>query len=578
MILQEIDATKYDSSVISTNAYYDSFSAGKWFEYTKVEKISLVISYLGKYEITVYENYIHEGELKTNLIEKTVLGSKESAKWRFDVDNSIKGVVYFELKALDDAAQFYGASYEAEDKAPCINDVRIAINICTYNRDEYLRRNISLLRTAFVDNEQSDLYERLDIFITDNSNSERLLDLESEHVHVTRNNNLGGAGGFSRGLLSIMDKIKSQEKSFSHVIFMDDDIEINPECLLRTYRLLKMLRLEYSDAFIAGAMLRLDDQNILYENGARWNQGKCEFYHRGLDLRCFENVVRAEENVERDYAAWWYTCMPVSVARADNLPLPLFIHEDDVEYSLRNASDIITMNGIAVAHTVSEHRHISTNDYYNLRNMFIVNSVYCPKYSNQDMKRKIRNTLLMAFLRYRYKDMELITKAVEDYIKGPEWLAELDAAKYHKELQNIGYKLVDVSSLIKNSIDGTQNISWKYHGIREWIADGGVTFSKLCQLASLNGYFGFSTKSIHSFYMDVHPVDVYRASNIILYDDQDMKGIVLRRNRLKVFEFLYLWLKSIWLIERYGEAAKKAYRAGLPKLMTIDCWERLFGE
>lgn len=43
-----------------------------------------------------------------------------------------------------------------------------------------------------------------------------------------------------------------------HALLMDDDIVIEPEALVKTYQILTLLKDEYEDAFIGGAMLRLD--------------------------------------------------------------------------------------------------------------------------------------------------------------------------------------------------------------------------------------------------------------------------------------------------------------------------------
>lgn len=112
----------------------------------------------------------------------------------------------------------------------------------------------------------------------------------------------------------------------------------------------------------------------------------------------------------------------MSVVSPDNLPFPVFIHQDDTEYSLRDAKNIITMNGIAIWHEVADHKCILTNVNYNFRNTVIVNSKYCDNYNINTVKKQVRNKLLTALLRYRYKDMYLIAQAVEDFYKGSEWL------------------------------------------------------------------------------------------------------------------------------------------------------------
>ena len=60
---------------------------------------------------------------------------------------------------------------------------------------------------------------------------------------------------------------------------------IEPEAPVKTYQILTLLKDEYEDAFIGGAMLRLDKQAIHVESGASWNGGWLKSLKHDLDLR-----------------------------------------------------------------------------------------------------------------------------------------------------------------------------------------------------------------------------------------------------------------------------------------------------
>ena len=98
---------------------------------------------------------------------------------------------------------------------------------------------------------------------------------------------VGGVGGFTLEALA--------RSGVGHLILMDDDITIEPESLLKTYRLLSILKPEYKDAFIGGAMLQNDKQNIQVESGAFWNGGKLVSLKHGLNMSnladCLYNEV-----------------------------------------------------------------------------------------------------------------------------------------------------------------------------------------------------------------------------------------------------------------------------------------------
>lgn len=67
----------------------------------------------------------------------------------------------------------------------------------------------------------------------------------SEHtITIIHNPNCGGSGGFARGLL------EGVNFGCSHIIFLDDDISLDTNVILKTYSLLKILKPEYYDSFI----------------------------------------------------------------------------------------------------------------------------------------------------------------------------------------------------------------------------------------------------------------------------------------------------------------------------------------
>lgn len=559
----------------STDAYLNAFSIGKWCTYCDLEKVTLQVRLQGTFIVRVFHVDVDRNKFCRRQIAGGRVAAAEGETIKYDIPMQKKGVVYFSLKAVTDGASCSGAFFEGETASA--KAVTIALNICTYRREKDLLRNLELLRTCFLDNKESELYGHLQVFITDNGNTLPIETLQDDQVHVCRNPNVGGAGGFARGLIEI-GQVK-ERKNVTHVIFMDDDVQILPEALLRTYALLRCLKKEYASAFIAGAMLQLDRKYMQHENGAVWNAGKCQFAGRGLDLRRFSNVVRNEMDAERDYAAWWYCCIPAANVRADNLPIPVFIHQDDVEYSLRNAKGIITMNGIAVWHPVAVNKRISSNEYYNLRNMLIVNARYCPGFGRKRLTKTMAVRLMMPLLRFRYKDMYLVYQALADFCRGPEWLRQVDAPSYHQKIIEKGYKLTDVSERLKDiqciKCSDPSEINSMKDIFRRALRQ--KAFGRLLrQIVTLNGWLLPPVRETKAFSMGVHPIDLYRMGSVILYDEESMQGIELRRSFGQVFVFLSLYVRSLWLIFSKYDAGKQKYQAEWSSLHGIEYWRYLY--
>ncbi|MBQ6888486.1 MAG: glycosyltransferase family 2 protein [Lachnospiraceae bacterium] len=548
-----------------TNTYYNSFSVGKWYRYCDVENITLQICYQGKFRLIIYYAYLEENKLEEIIIKETTIESSSKQMESFMLLKKQEGTVYYRLIALEDDSVIYNAFFDGE--VTCEKDIVIALNICTYKREKYLLKNIKLLQDEFLNNADSPLYGHLKVFITDNGST--LEKINDENIFVFENPNLGGAGGFARGLV----EIKERKESFgiTNAIFMDDDVEIEPEGILRTYRMLKILKGAYSKSFIGGAMLRLDMKYVQHENGALWNAGRCIFVNRGLDLRDFKNVVYNELEQDRDYAAWWYCCIPASMIDSNNLPLPIFIHQDDTEFSLRNAEHIITMNGIAIWHLADEHTRLSTNEYYNLRNMIIVNSKYCKEFGIREIKREVFSRMLVALLRYRYDDMKLIYKAVDDFCHGPKFLLESNATKLHDELRELGYSFEDVSESVKDMNEGDKGaiiVNPFIEKEKRW------TLKKVLKLIFIlftaNGWI-LPAKDTEYHHMDVHPAKLFRTGKIVLHNGTG-KGIYVKRALRQVFAFVRLYIKARVKLYREYEQAKSKYCAEWKNLCELQSW------
>ncbi len=584
------------SGYMATGTLFGTLSIGKWHRYTQIDHVGLHIECEGSFDVEIYHAYLSlgvSGDMVSELVSQTEIDDRHN-ELTLDIPFFESGLVYFDITNVSTDSIIYDAYYYTD--TPVINDVRIALNICTYKRFDYLKRNVELIERELPDDD-------LEVFITDNASEIDPGVFGDERIHVYHNRNLGGTGGFAHGLLRILDR-----SGFTHVLFMDDDAEIEPESIRRTYSLLSYLRPQYAEHFIAGAMNRAEERHIQHESGARWNAGKCRFRGRGADLRDMAALVTNEsEHVflqsERltdesiDYSAWWYCCMPICVIRDDNLPVPIFIHEDDVEYSLRNAQGIITMNGICVWHPASMHRRSSSNEYYNLRNMLIVNSKHCPEYGGLRAWVQVMTALTVALLRHRYKDMKLIRRAVIDYLRGPVWLMNVDAEELNEQIRSMGYEFRDVSGDLngkdihihrgisseedpdaKNRTDYDET---EQKGFKILWAEAETLWSRLKligQIVSLNGWLLPHRKYPEAYYMNEHPVNLFRAGRLVLYDDADMRGIVADKEFFRLFEMIGYGVELICRLLFFYRVTARRYRDSWDEMTSREYWDKVLDD
>ncbi len=566
---------------LSSYTYFGALSVGKWKKYTVINNLGLCVWAKGAFKLSIW-HVTSRNHSDFELIFEQYVENHECEEISARVPIYDEGLVYFTLSDVSVDTHISDAYYYTESVAA--SDVCLAVNICTYNREEYLTKNINELKSAFLADAER---INLEVFIVDNASQIPTDRFADKRIHLIHNKNLGGAGGFTRGLCEILrynDSCNEEtgvsdsfNRCFTHVLFMDDDVTIEPESIRRTCALLGYLKDEYKGAFIAGAMLREEQPYIQHENGAIWNAGKCEFIGRGIDLREGSALVNNEEEYDRDYAAWWYCCMPMSTIFWDNLPIPIFVHEDDVEYSLRNAKDIITLNGICVWHPASPHRRQSVNEYYNLRNMFIVNSKYCKEYGESKAIVRVMTMLTVALMRHRYKDMKIIRKAVMDFLAGPEYLMSVDQTALHQTISGMGYKFEDVSHELNNESEATSDLSQR--GFKVLWAEADSVSKRLAligQLITLNGWLLPRKRNTEVHYMNEHLVNLFRTGRLVLYDDADNKGIVADKEFFRLLEMLWyaveLWIR---LLIGYKRAAR-SYNDKWSEMTSLTYWKKAF--
>ena len=300
--------------------------------------------------------------------------------------------------------------------------VDLGIVICTFQREERVIMTLSRLNEVISDEEYG-LKDKVTVYVVDNGRTLKKEFMNYDHVRLMPNKNNGGSGGFTRGM------IEARKDEKTHILLMDDDIELDPNTIYKTFNLISVLNDKHKKAFVLGGMLLPETPNIQYEAGAEYLRQ----FRRGkhmLDLSDVNALIKNDESEPADYGGWWYMCMPVSAA--EELPLPLFIKLDDVEFGLRRMNDHIVMNGIGIWHDSFESKAEPITDYYFLRrNALILYSMYGKK---NGLLAGIRHFMRMAHCIKEEKNDEYLytRRAVNDFLSGAEFIADADQTEIFK--------------------------------------------------------------------------------------------------------------------------------------------------
>ncbi len=560
--LSDACITLSQNSLVSFDTYFNSFSVGKWFKYTKISNVLLKLKVKGngcvrmvykeKQPDQIFTHIMHEHVFNTADIEEITLPFTYERK---------QGMYTFEIMAFEDECQFFEGAYYTDIPKEEVQKIKLGIIICTFRREDFVYKNMRLLEENFVNTADIEAKDILEVYISDNSQSLDKERMSSSFINVYPNKNVGGSGGFTRGLIECL---KRKEKSgVTHALLMDDDVVIQPESIYRTYRILSVLKPEYKNAYIGGAMLRTDRQWYQTEAGGLWNAGALISRKVGLDLRTLDACLYNEFEEKCDFNAWWYCTIPMDVVREDNLPIPIFIRGDDVEYGIRNMRNLILMNGICVWHEPFEYKFSSSLYYYIFRNRLIDNAIHGIPYPKERFLNELKDWLMRELFTYRYKNAQLLLDGANDFLKGIEWLKQQDGEVLNKEIMAKGYKMQYINELevpfdfptYKNTIGQTEG---KKH--------------QLMRKLLLNGMFLKPQGDAIVPTVDPHILYFYRKARVLNYDYMSQKGFVTYRDN-KEFSRLYKEFKKLKKIcgERY-DTVMKEYRDHGRELMQIEFW------
>ena len=311
-------------------------------------------------------------------------------------------------------------------------------------------------------------------------------------------------------------------------------------------------------------MLRLDQQYKQVEAGAVWNGGYLLSLKRDLDLRICEECLYNEVEEYAEFNAWWYCCFPISIVRPDNLPLPIFIRGDDLEYGLRNMKKLILMNGICVWHEPFENKYSSFLEYYIMRNQLIDNSFHCQWYGKKQLNKTMFKHCMQEIMFYRYKNVDLYLQGIKDFLKGPKWLMEQDGEALHKKVMSEGYKGQNLEELPVGFSYPVYERSFRQYNTIIRNIKRNLTFNGLLLPNKGENIVPMSGAKTPQF---------YRKKRVMHYDASARKAFITERSFGLSLKYMFKTIGMLFEISFKLKKAQKAYREEGLKLRTLEFWK-----
>ncbi len=577
--------TLHNGQTLSTDTYYNCLSYATYCQYTNINNMSIAATIQGKATVKAMRVFT-EGNIELNERKKsdfvmgndkttdytTILLSKQvqrqvlattevdcSSPRTVTLDFAIDGfdskeygVIYLEATANADNVVFWGAEYLTQDNN-CHN-VKVGVVICTFKREQYVKQTVSTVGNFLQQN--ADISDNLGIFVIDNGKT--LSQEDVPYATLIPNANLGGSGGFTRGIMEVY----ARKDQYTHFLVMDDDIVFEPEILRKTISLLRYEK-QRGNLSVGAGMLQINQPNCQLEGGTTWDGISFHAKKSNFDLLDINALLANEVPQKVAYSGWWYMCMSVDKVDKHGLPLPLFIKWDDVEYGHRCCTDIAITNGIGVMHEPFDHKYSAHLEYYSLRNGLYTYALHKNKGMMGAYKRLFRLTAYRT-TQQRYYETDLIFRAYNDFLRGAKFLLNCNGEALNTALIKSNYPQYTKEQLEEQGY----NVDQFYPPVK---------VNLLWSALTLNGYLlptdgkKYRVVPVANYNMGQY----YRAKRVVNFNPATQKGFVTvqRRGQLvkTAFRLFGMWFKLFFGYRRAAKSMKKQ----LTRLTSFENWRKL---
>ena len=554
---------------VTTNTYFGRFPASYWQRWTTRTEVRVTAHVTGTGRVSLRASDV-EGEARTVAVADVDGTEDLDLTGRLDrfVDG---GGLWLEFETTDAELVVTDLLWTV---APPARLRPVAVVICTYNRADDCLNTL-----AAIADDPASLHTADAVYVVDQGTDRvdsregfaRVAAALGERLIYITQPNLGGAGGFTRGLFEVTGLAGAEH---ANVIFMDDDVLCEPETVVR---LNAMANSTAEPAIIGGQMLYLLHPDQLHVGAETADLPLLGAGVAAPNALTAENVIDAQQDIRVDagYNGWWTCLIPAEIVAALGLPLPLFFQWDDIEYGFRARAAgfaTITLPGAGVWHADFGWKDWDDwHRYFNLRNAMVTAALHSD-FDGGQVARGLVKQLGRYLISMQYGLAYTLIKAVEDFCQGPDILGDggvAAAAEIRVERARYGETVRHPAATMP--------------GIRA--ADVAVTPSgpppKLKRLVLLKRIVDqLRGRTIK------HPVGIPAAdanwSHVARFEttvvtDASQEGVRIRRRDPETARQLGIrGLKACRMLARDAGRLREEYRAALPTLTSRGNWARLF--
>ena len=564
-------------SAVGTNTYWGRFHATYWQRWTAVGEVEVtaLVSGTGRVRLMASDaNKVWRIVAAEDVHDADALAVRLVAQ----VDRFVDGGGLW-LELTTETAPMTGG-YGRCSGAPPRPPRPTSVVICTHNRVDDCLNTL----TAMADDPDA-CHAVESVVVVDQGNDP----LESRprfagvrerlgvRLRYLRQPNLGGAGGFTRGLFEATAGDPADDRD---VLLMDDDVLLEPEILVR---LTAFAAATTHPTIVGGQMLNLLHPAHLhisaeYAEPETLKVGRAvpgalkESYLLGHDERDLPTVQ--DQRIDTEYNGWWACLIPAAVVRAIGYPLPLFFQWDDIEFGYRaraHGFPTVALPGAGVWHADFGWKDWDEwHRYFNMRNGLITAALHTP-FSVRTIGRTVGTLLAQYLVAMQYGLAATLIQAVDDFLTGPSVLDDASAAAA-AEIRRIRAAYPETQMRPVASVEGDFR---EMQVVRAPNEPGHEVLTWFKRAAFL-----LTDRASHPTGMvvagDAHwwHVSTFRRAVVTDMSEQGLR--VRTRDRARAVALAKRGARSLGRLVTEGPAVAARYRAEMGRLTSRENWARLY--
>jgi galactofuranosylgalactofuranosylrhamnosyl-N-acetylglucosaminyl-diphospho-decaprenol beta-1,5/1,6-galactofuranosyltransferase len=556
-------------TVLSTNTYSGRVPASYWQRWTAVREMTFEAETSGEGRVELYAS---DPTGEERFLAGATVSGEDRVSLTVALDRFVDGGAVWADFSSGDAELRVSSGRWTIPHPPRSRET--AVVICTHNRPADC---VKTLQTLAADLPALDALDT--VYVVDQGDKRVSAHPDFEQVsaalagrlrYITQAN-LGGAGGFTRGMYEIT---RGGSEQHANILFMDDDIVLEPESIIRMTAFANSAR----EPVIVGAQM-------LYALHPKRLHTGAEF----ADLVTLQagkvvpgalwNADLTEENqevrVDADYNAWWSALLPSEIVSATGYPLPVFFQWDDIEYGYRareNGFTTVTLPGAGVWHADFTWKDQDDwSRYFSIRNSLITSALHTGFDS-----RSIAVTLFGRLVAYvaglQYGLAATVIKGIDDFLAGPEILTD-GGQRVLGEVRELRKAHPET---VRHDAAQVPGVPLRGEPIARALPDPSA-FRAVLAKRLLWQLTGRTAGSVAITADDAQWWHVSRYRRAIV-TDASQEGVRVRDlDRDRAAALLRESAAACYRLARQGPAAAQQYRDALPQLTSRENWRRLFG-